>query len=468
MKLKTRIIYICCMAVLVASFVSEAFIWVITGKNIENEAIANGYQDCFLIREKIENDITQLKLSADEELNYMIKKYGDDYIIAYKYKDADNESKGAGEIYNNTIFTYKELKALKYNQYDVESNVSEGDKIKYAILSYGGRSYVVYHFETEKSMVIFRLYDITDVQQEKIQLALLMLVITICVTGITMFVLFFVLRREFAPLNRLNEEAGNIARGLYDKRIDIRKKDEIGRLSENFNQMAEAVEQRTRSLEESEQKKTIFMGNLTHELKTPMTAISGYAQTLLTAKLDEEEKQEALQYIYEECKRLERLSKKMMKLLGLSESEDINVKCIPVSHIFEAAKKSCQVILKEKNICFKSVEHGESFFMDEDLMTDVLINLIDNAVKASENGGKISLIAYKNTIKVIDYGKGMPEKELKKILEPFYMIDKSRSRKNGGAGLGLALTATIVEKHNIDMNIESEVGKGTVVTLTFK
>ena len=115
MKLKTRIIYICCMAVLVASFVSEAFIWVLTGKNIENEAIANGYQDCFLIREKIENDITQLKLSADEELNYMIKKYGDDYIIAYKYKDADNESKGAGEIYNNTIFTYKELKALKYN-----------------------------------------------------------------------------------------------------------------------------------------------------------------------------------------------------------------------------------------------------------------------------------------------------------------------------------------------------------------
>ena len=70
------------MAVLVASFVSEAFIWVITGKNIENEAIANGYQDCFLIREKIENDITQLKLSADEELNYMIKKYGDDYILS--------------------------------------------------------------------------------------------------------------------------------------------------------------------------------------------------------------------------------------------------------------------------------------------------------------------------------------------------------------------------------------------------
>lgn len=315
MKLKTRIIYICCMAVLVASFVSEAFIWVITGKNLESEAVATGYQDCFMIMEKMENDITQLKLSADEELNYMIKKYGDDYIIAYKYKDADNESKGAGEIYNNTIFTYKELKALKYNQYDVESNVSEGDKIKYAILSYGGRSYVVYNFETKKSMVIFRLYDITDVQQEKIKLALLMLVITICVTGITIFVLFLVLHREFSPLKRLNEEAENIAQGLYDKRINIRKKDEIGKLSENFNQMAEAVEQRTRSLEESEQKKTIFMGNLTHELKTPMTAISGYAQTLLTAKLDEDEKQEALQYIYEECKRLERLSKKMMKLL---------------------------------------------------------------------------------------------------------------------------------------------------------
>ena len=221
------------------------------------------------------------------------------------------------------------------------------------------------------------------------------------------------------------------------------------------------MEQRTKSLEESEQKKTIFMGNLTHELKTPMTAISGYAQTLLSAKISEEEQREALMYIYEECGRLERLSKKMMNLLELSENPEINFTDTPVADIFQAAEKSCQVLLKKKDISLKCMESGQHFYMDSDLMTDVLINLIDNAVKASEPGAEIILYAHDNMIEVQDFGKGIPQEELEKILEPFYMIDKSRSRKNGGAGLGLALIAVIVEKHHIKMSIDSEVGKGT-------
>lgn len=100
-------------------------------------------------------------------------------------------------------------------------------------------------------------------------------------------------------------------------------------------------------------------------------------------------------------------------------------------------------------------------------MTDVLINLIDNGIKASDPGAEVVLRAYKNCIEVQDFGCGIPEEEQEKILEPFYMIDKSRSRKNGGAGLGLALTAMIAKKHHIQLEIVSEVGRGTRMILQF-
>jgi signal transduction histidine kinase len=231
--------------------------------------------------------------------------------------------------------------------------------------------------------------------------------------------------------------------------------------------MAEAVEISTRNLEESEKRKTLFMGNLTHELKTPMTAISGYAQTLLSTKISRENQEAALLYIYEECGRLERLSKKMMKLLELEQDTELSFTDTPVEQLFEASAAACRVLLEEKQITLECSQKGEHFNMDVDLMTDVLINLIDNAVKASDAGGKILLRAYGDCIEVQDFGRGIPAEEQEKILEPFYMIDKSRSRQNGGAGLGLALVAVILKKHGVSLRIESSEGVGTRMILQF-
>ena len=104
---------------------------------------------------------------------------------------------------------------------------------------------------------------------------------------------------------------------------------------------------------------------------------------------------------------------------------------------------------------------------DADLFTEVLINLIDNARKASKRGDRILLSAGERVIEVQDFGTGIPEDELGRILEPFYMIDKSRSRKSGGAGLGLAITALILKRHNCTIRMESELGQGTRVILQF-
>lgn len=135
--------------------------------------------------------------------------------------------------------------------------------------------------------------------------------------------------------------------------------------------------------------------------------------------------------------------------------------------LFHHAKEACGSSLAEDGIILECRENGEAFSVDVDLFTEVLINLIDNGRKASRRGDRIILSATRGAIEVVDFGKGIPEGEREKILEPFYMIDKSRSRKSGGAGLGLAIAALILERHHCKIEIESKVGQGTRMILHF-
>ena len=245
----------------------------------------------------------------------------------------------------------------------------------------------------------------------------------------------------------------------------IKTRDEVGALADDFNSMAEAVERHTKELEESEEHKTLFMGNLTHELKTPLTAISGYAQTMRTVDLSDDDRNEALTYIYEETGRLDRLAKKIMRLLELDRDTEIAMEEISLDKLFEAAVRTCTVSAKDKDITLNIGACHGTIRGDFDLMCDVLINLIDNALKASPKGSSVNVYAEGDTIFVEDFGCGIPESEIVKITEPFYMVDKSRSRKSGGAGLGLALTKLILNHHGMKMSVESEVGKGTKISV---
>ncbi len=156
-----------------------------------------------------------------------------------------------------------------------------------------------------------------------------------------------------------------------------------------------------------------------------------------------------------------------MNLLLLEEEDVIKPVRVPAKKLFSNAEEACRRSLAEDGICLECHEDGECFLVDEDLFTEVLINLVDNARKASGNGDRIILSAGEGGIEVRDFGRGIPEEEKDKILEPFYMIDKSRSRKSGGAGLGLAITAMILKRHGCRMEIESGVGEGTVIRCRF-
>lgn len=461
MKIRTKIIGISSVAVLAATLLVSGIIWKILGKSQEEEAVMQAYQSCYFFMNDFEEALEKSGTDAiGLEYFFKMSEYADNerqenYNLCFRL------GKEVEEIYNPTIFTLKNLLRYSYETYQDNGNIS------YTRIDRGEKTYLVFQREFQPQFFVFQITDITYVTEYKEQLAIILGVLSLGVVLLTVSILWASVRHMLLPLQKLNDSAKKIAEGVYDDRVDIKGKDEIGELGKSFNQMAQAVETKTQHLEESERRKTLFMGNLTHELKTPMTAISGYAQTLLTTKLELEEQEEALLYIYEQCGRLERLSKKMMRLLEVDGEEALHYTKVSAKQLFEDAKKSCKILLEKKSMVLECVSHDEMYRVDYDLMLDVLINLIDNGVKASEEGSRIRLIASEDSITVQDFGRGIPEEEKERILEPFYMIDKSRSRKCGGAGLGLSLAALIIKRHNMKMEIESEIGKGTSIHLQF-
>ena len=458
------------MAVLIATIIVDVLVWNVERKNIMSEATSNALNEMYSLADAYNQTFerSQFTSNSDEvmdiQLQYFFKTRLDEYTICVRYQEIDgtlvNDAEHGYFVYNHTVLSLDDVENNDYNSIANET-------ISYGTLHYQDSEYLICKYTTKNRLSIYHLTCIDYAKDKLRNLTMYMIVITFSVMVVMSIIVALILRHSLRSLKELNATAADIAKGNYDKRVNVRGKNEIATLGTTFNQMAEAVETRTKSLGESERQKTLFMGNLTHELKTPLAAISGYAQTLLTVRLDEADEAEALGYIDEECKRLERLSKKMLRLLELDTEQKLELHEIPVRQLFERTGRLCRKLLETKGVTLQYEEHGECFLVEEDLMTEVLVNLVDNANKASKQGDTIRLIANDHQILVQDTGCGIPEEEQKKILEPFYMIDKSRSRKNGGAGLGLALTALILKRHDVTLAIESEEGKGTTMILNF-
>lgn len=273
-------------------------------------------------------------------------------------------------------------------------------------------------------------------------------------------------RQSMQPLAVLKTAAGRIAAGGYGERATVLSKDEVGALANDFNRMAEAVENHIGDLTETAERQRLFIGGVTHEFKTPLTTVILNADTLQNACMDEEERQTALSYIERQCKWLERITQKLLKLITLKQ--DIELKPSSVPQLFERVEESMAETLRQRDTRLISECKLNTLSMDADLMQSVLINLVDNASKASTPGQAVTMRAYDDVIEVFDNGIGIPESELARITEPFYVVDKSRSKKLGGSGLGLALVKEIISAHGAELEIDSSVGIGTTIRIQFK
>ena len=234
--------------------------------------------------------------------------------------------------------------------------------------------------------------------------------------------------------------------------------------------MAAAVQKNVDALALSARQREEFMGAFTHELKTPMTAIIGYADTLRTLELDPEGRRRAAGYIFSEAKRVEALSGKLLALLGLAQ-KPAALAPVQMDRVLRQLSVSLAPVLGPVKLDLRG-EKGLCALGDEDLLVDLLYNLVHNAQKAAPKDGMVHVLCTRAPGGVLlcvrDTGCGIPKEELCRVTEPFYMVDKSRARKAGGSGMGLALCQKIAALHGAQLCIESQVGVGTRVSFTLK
>lgn len=268
------------------------------------------------------------------------------------------------------------------------------------------------------------------------------------------------------PLRRVNKAIRQIAAGKYDTRLEGGK----GDFSTTFNavnDMAEAVERDVGKLSDIAENRKGFVDSMAHEMKTPLTSILCMGDLLRLKKdVSERDRRDYAGVIVEEAKRMKELSSKLLAMAS-TDNDSLSFEPVSTAELIDELGAAMRPVCERSGIGFSCEGIDGIISADRELFKSLIANLVDNAVKASEpaktvgiryapDGGVMKII-------VADQGIGMKPEDIKHATEPFYMVDKARSRKAGGAGLGLSLCAVIAKKHNATIDIKSELGKGTIV-----
>lgn len=296
------------------------------------------------------------------------------------------------------------------------------------------------------------------------------LLVLLAIGGVCIYVLTQYMTRSVRELERV---AKKIAAGHPGVRSHNESTDEVGELARSFNLMADRLVEQAEIKQREAKEKEDFTAAFAHELKTPLTSIIGYADMLNSMKLTEEERAEASFYIYSQGKRLENLSHKLLELVSMDKLP-LTEKPVQTKRLEENLRATVRPIWEQKQIHGKIELDKDVIYGDEELLLSLFYNLLDNAAKAMDKQEK-GFILLKGTrlpeegyeVKVVDNGRGIPQEEISRITEAFYMVDKSRSRREGGAGIGMALCHKIIRLHGGSLQIDSRLGEGTVMRVLF-
>ena len=285
-------------------------------------------------------------------------------------------------------------------------------------------------------------------------------VIAVGVMAMTFILTFHFSKKQAEPINEMATAARKFARGDFSVRVkDSKREDEIGELTAAFNAMAD-------SLESSETLRREFVANISHELKTPMTVISGFADGILDGTIPPSEAERYLTVISSETQRLSRLVKSMLDMSKLQsdDTDAILLKSFDVAEVVRVTLLSLEGRIDEKQLSVRAELPLDSVSVrgDMDSITQVIYNLIDNAVKFSPPGGEIAVELWKQGarayVAIENRGETIAPDELSHIFERFQKTDKSRSQDRSGVGLGLYIVKSILDNHNEDIFVTSRDG----------
>lgn len=281
--------------------------------------------------------------------------------------------------------------------------------------------------------------------------------VAIIVVCLTFIMTLIATKKQAEPLNEMAKAAHRFARGDFDVRVDETDRcDEIGQLAEAFNVMAD-------SLQRSESLRREFIANVSHELKTPMTTISGFADGIIDGTIPPEKERDYLQVISSETHRLSRLVRSMLDMSQLQaiDSSEILRRSFDASEVIRVALLGLEKKITDRGLDVNAELPEEPVITrgDKDSITQVVYNLIDNAAKFASPGSTLDICLWKQGqrayVSVANKGSEIPKDELPLIFDRFHKSDRSRSEDREGVGLGLYIVKTILDNHNEDIYVTS-------------
>jgi signal transduction histidine kinase len=274
-------------------------------------------------------------------------------------------------------------------------------------------------------------------------------------------------RRMVHPLLSMKEAAQALSKGDFQVKIPVKGKDEIAQLGESINRLASDLYRLQTSRRE-------FLSNVSHELRTPLSYIKGYSQALDEGMLKtKEDEKKYLKVLRQEADRLTRLVEDLFDLTQMDEGKlRLSKEPVKIDEVIRKMIHATEPKANAKNITLSYHPYTPSPVIRGDYgrLSQVLFNLLDNAIRHTPNGGKIMVETEMHEeyvrISIDDNGSGIPKEQLSYVWERFYRVDPSRAKESGGTGLGLAIVKQIIEGHQGFVDITSESGEGTRVTIT--
>jgi len=291
---------------------------------------------------------------------------------------------------------------------------------------------------------------------------------------IALVITYFVSRSMTSPIREMREIAQRLAEGDFSRKVRIKNKDELGELAGSLNTMADELQAKIENLKRMDKVRTDFVANVSHELKTPLTLIKGYIETLEDKAISDTKKAgKFISIIKDHTNRLSNIIDDLLSLSELELSRDsIEKSEFDLKSLIDDIALGFGHALAAKRQTLTIEPRGNNFMIraDRDKIEQVFVNLIDNAIKYTKAAGRIRVCLAQQDKEVVvtveDNGIGIPKEHIDRVFERFYRVDRARSRQLGGTGLGLGIAKHIVLAHKGEIRIESDVSKGTKVFVT--
>ena len=419
----------------------------------------------------IQNNIVLQQIISDVEVVYSSRPQSIPLII---------KQHGARQKANGILLQVEtDNDEYIYSSFDqqIEFIGSDPSKISYKIDTVNGiKTFLAFSklprpFDNYNVITGFSMQAVFDDWRDTIRVVI---ALSVVFSSIISVVLYISLNRLTKPLMDISSAAAKFGEGNYSVRIKEMSKDELGDTARNFNLMAERITTQMDNLETMANDKQRLIDDISHEMRTPLTAIRGYVEYMQAAKLTDEEYYKTLNIIDRQADRMQKLSEGVLSFTRLRNENADRITAVNVSDLLNDIAKSYSIKAQKDNIYLTVKCPSYLEIKGDRLLFESLIgNLVDNALNACADTTvkRVSISAKTRNdnvvIEIEDTGIGMSKETLENVHKPFFRADKSRSRRRGGAGLGAALCKEIADMYNIDIRYTSQLGNGTTVILTF-